>query len=82
MRCESNLRARASLFWNLIKRVTDVFNVRFDEARMIIESAQFLNLDLSAFPLVARLVERCFAIPAFAASHPFEQPGFKALSAQ
>ena len=45
-------------------------------------SAQFLNLDLSAFPLVVRLVERCFAIPAFAASHPFEQPGFKALSAQ
>jgi maleylacetoacetate isomerase len=44
-------------------------------------SAQFLNLDLSAFTLVARLVERCFATPAFATSHPFEQPGFKALSA-
>jgi maleylacetoacetate isomerase len=44
-------------------------------------SAQFLNLDLSAFPVVARLVERCFATPAFATSHPFEQHGFKALSA-
>jgi maleylacetoacetate isomerase len=44
-------------------------------------SAHFINLDLSAFPVVARLAERCFAIPAFAMSHPFEQPGFKALSA-
>jgi len=44
-------------------------------------SAHFLNLDLSAFPAVARLAERCFAIPAFASSHPFEQPGFKAVSA-
>jgi maleylpyruvate isomerase len=42
-------------------------------------SAHFLNLDLSAFPVVAHLAERCFAIPAFAASHPFEQPGFKAV---
>src|SRR6202166_2735451 len=39
--------------------------------------AHFLKLDLSAFPVVARLVDRCSAMPAFATSHPFEQPGFK-----
>src|SRR5512139_1900556 len=35
--------------------------------------AHFLKLDLSAFPTVARLADRCFALPAFATSHPFEQ---------
>lgn len=42
--------------------------------------AHFLKLDLSAFPTVARLADRCFALPAFAASHPFEQPGYKAVA--
>jgi maleylpyruvate isomerase len=39
--------------------------------------AHFLKLDLAAFPLVAGLADRCFEMPAFATSHPFEQPGFK-----
>lgn len=39
--------------------------------------AHFLKLDLAAFPTVAKLVKRCFALPAFATSHPFEQPGYK-----
>lgn len=39
--------------------------------------AQFLKLELAAFPVVAGLAERCFAMPAFATSHPFEQPGFR-----
>jgi len=43
--------------------------------------AHFLKLDLAAFPIVARLAERCFALPAFATSHPFEQPGYKAANA-
>jgi len=43
--------------------------------------AHFLKLELSAFPLVARLADRCFALPAFATSHPFEQPGFKTAPA-
>jgi maleylacetoacetate isomerase len=38
-------------------------------------TAQYLKLDISAFPIVSRLAERCFAMPAFAASHPFEQTG-------
>jgi maleylacetoacetate isomerase len=41
-------------------------------------SAQFIKLELGAFPIASRLAERCFEIPAFAISHPFEQPGFKA----
>jgi maleylpyruvate isomerase len=43
--------------------------------------AHFLRLELGAFPTVARLADRCFEIPAFATSHPFEQPGFKTASA-
>jgi maleylacetoacetate isomerase len=43
--------------------------------------AQYVKLELDAYPSVARLVERCFALPAFATSHPFEQPGFKAAKA-
>jgi maleylpyruvate isomerase len=43
--------------------------------------AHFLKLDLGAFPVVARLAEHCFALPAFATSHPFEQPGYKTASA-
>lgn len=44
-------------------------------------TAQYLKLELNAFPVVARLVDRCFEMPAFATSHPFEQPGFKAAAA-
>src|ERR1700736_6254785 len=44
--------------------------------------AHFLKLDLAPFPVVAKLAERCFALPAFATSHPFEQPGYKAASAR
>jgi len=39
--------------------------------------AHFLKLGLGAYPTVAALADRCFAIPAFATSHPFEQPGYK-----
>jgi maleylacetoacetate isomerase len=39
--------------------------------------AHFLKLELSAFPVVAGLAGRLFEIPAFATSHPFEQPGYK-----
>ena len=44
-------------------------------------TAQYVKLELSAFPAVARLAEHCFNLPAFATSHPFEQPGYKAASA-
>jgi maleylacetoacetate isomerase len=43
--------------------------------------AQYLKMELGAFPTVASLVDRCFAMPAFAISHPFEQPGFKTAGA-
>jgi maleylacetoacetate isomerase len=43
--------------------------------------AHFLNLELSAFPAVSFLADRCFEMPAFATSHPFEQPGFKTAGA-
>ncbi|WP_291696080.1 maleylacetoacetate isomerase [Bradyrhizobium sp.] len=43
--------------------------------------AHFLKLELSAYPIVAGLADRCFALPAFATSHPFEQPGYKAANA-
>lgn len=43
--------------------------------------AHFLKLDLASFPIVAKLAEHCFALPAFATSHPFEQPGYKAANA-
>ncbi len=42
--------------------------------------AQFLKLDLASFPAVARLAGHCFATPAFATSHPFEQPGYTAIA--
>lgn len=42
--------------------------------------AHFLKLELGAFPTVAGLADRCFALPAFATSHPFEQPGYKATA--
>src|SRR5258707_3275710 len=43
--------------------------------------AHFLKLELSAFPMVSRLADRCFDMPAFATSHPFEQPGFRTAGA-
>jgi len=43
--------------------------------------AHYLKLELSAFPVVADLADRCFNIPAFATSHPFEQPGYKSAVA-
>lgn len=43
--------------------------------------AHFLKLELGAFPAVARLADRCFELPAFKTSHPFEQPGFKTATA-
>jgi maleylacetoacetate isomerase len=42
--------------------------------------AHFLKLDVASFPAVARLADRCFAMPAFATSHPFEQPGYRATA--
>ena len=43
-------------------------------------TAQYVKLDLSPYPLVACLADRCFAMSAFATSHPFEQPGYKAAA--
>jgi maleylacetoacetate isomerase len=43
--------------------------------------AHFLKLELGAYPVVAGLTDRCFKMPAFATSHPFEQPGYKTASA-
>ena len=40
-------------------------------------TAKYLKIEMGAFPAVARLADRCFALPAFATSHPFEQPGYK-----
>ena len=40
--------------------------------------AHYLKLELNPYPLASALADRCFKIPAFATSHPFEQPGFKA----
>ena len=44
-------------------------------------TAQYVKLELKDFPIVAKLAEHCFRLPAFATSHPFEQPGYKAASA-
>jgi len=41
-------------------------------------AAQYVKLELKEFPAVADLAERCFKLPAFASSHPFEQPGYTA----
>jgi maleylacetoacetate isomerase len=43
--------------------------------------AHFLKLELTDFPLVAGLADRCFAMPAFKSSHPFEQAGYKTAGA-
>jgi maleylpyruvate isomerase len=44
-------------------------------------TAQYVKLGLNDFPAVAKLAEQCFKLPAFATSHPFEQPGYKAVRA-
>ena len=44
-------------------------------------TAQYVKLGLDNFPAVKRLAEHCFKLPAFATSHPFEQPGYKAATA-
>jgi maleylacetoacetate isomerase len=44
--------------------------------------AQYVKLELNAFPIVARLADRCFALPAFKMSHPFEQPAYQAAGAK
>lgn len=43
-------------------------------------TAQYVKLELKEFPAVAKLAEQCFKLPAFATSHPFEQPGYKAAA--
>jgi maleylacetoacetate isomerase len=40
-----------------------------------VASADMFKLSTSAFPATAALAARCFAIPAFAQSHPLAQPG-------
>src|SRR6516162_5038097 len=42
--------------------------------------AQYLKIELDAFPVVKGLADRCFKMPEFSSSHPFEQPGCKAAS--
>jgi maleylacetoacetate isomerase len=37
--------------------------------------AQFFKADMTAFPTVSALSARCFALPAFAESHPVKQSG-------
>ena len=44
-------------------------------------TAQYVKLGLDGFPAVAKLAEHCFKLPAFATSHPYEQPGYKAANA-
>ena len=41
-------------------------------------AAQFFKIDLAEFPYVGQLAERCFALPAFATSHPHDQTGYRA----
>jgi maleylacetoacetate isomerase len=40
-----------------------------------VASADLFNLNIAAFPAVASLSGRCFALPSFAQSHPLAQPG-------
>jgi maleylacetoacetate isomerase len=44
-------------------------------------TAQYVKLELNDFPAVKRLADNCFRLPAFATSHPFAQPGYKAAGA-
>ena len=43
--------------------------------------ARLFEVDLKAFPTVARIVDNCFQIDAFAAAHPLKQPGAPASGA-
>jgi maleylacetoacetate isomerase len=45
-------------------------------------TAHLFKLELNDFPAVSRLVDRCFEVPAFATSHPCEQPAFKEAKAR
>ena len=38
--------------------------------------ADVYRMELAAFPEVAALAKRCFALPAFAEAHPFQQRGY------
>ncbi|MDR3398412.1 MAG: maleylacetoacetate isomerase [Pandoraea sp.] len=38
--------------------------------------ADLYQLDIAAFPNVAALTKRCFALPEFAHAHPFQQAGY------
>jgi maleylacetoacetate isomerase len=44
--------------------------------------AHFNKIELDSFPIVAALAQRCFEMPEFAISHPFEQPGYKVAGAR
>ncbi len=39
--------------------------------------AQYLRIGLDAYPQVKELADRCFKIPEFLSSHPFEQPEYR-----
>jgi hypothetical protein len=39
--------------------------------------ADLYQLDVTAFPRVSALAQRCFELPAFADAHPFRQPGYR-----
>ncbi len=43
--------------------------------------ADVYQVDLEAFPLVANVGERCFALAEFSAAHPFRQGGYKRAGA-
>jgi glutathione S-transferase len=43
--------------------------------------AHYLKIELGAFSTAATPADRCFGLTAFATSHPFEQPAFKAAGA-
>jgi maleylacetoacetate isomerase len=40
-------------------------------------TTHLFKLELGDFPNVSKLIDRCFELPAFKTSHPFEQPAFK-----
>ena len=44
--------------------------------------AQYLKIGLDAYPLIKQLTDRCFAMPEFSSSHPFEQPDYKTSGAK
>jgi maleylacetoacetate isomerase len=39
--------------------------------------ANLYDLNVAAYPEVDALTKRCFEVPAFAAAHPFKQPGYQ-----